>query len=113
MKIGEPTFNAHEATVPYAITVDNNIIHHCGQEMPCAAGVLLLQARGVSITHNDIGDLYYSGISAGWTWGYNSATQHSAIADNTIAYNNIHHIGWRQTSDMGGIYTLGEQRAQR
>ena len=109
VKIGEPTFNAREATVPYAITVDNNIIHYCGQEMPCAAGVLLLQARDVSITHNDIGDLYYSGISAGWTWGYNSATQHSAIADNTIAYNNIHHIGWRQTSDMGGIYTLGEQ----
>lgn len=85
------------------ITIDNNILHTGGRNIPTGAGILLTHAADNVITHNDIADFYYSGISAGWTWGY----AHSPSKRNTISYNHIHHIGRGAMSDMGGIYTLG------
>ena len=43
----------------------------------------------------------YTGVSR-LVWGY--AERFTA---EPIAYNHIHHIGYRILSDMGGIYTLG------
>jgi len=64
-----------------------------------------MHAAGNIITHNHIHDLYYTGISAGWRWGYNE----SVARDNLIEKNHIHDIGQGWLSDMGGIYTLGVQ----
>lgn len=92
----------------------NNVVSHCrifdgGQVHPAAIGVWIGQSPGNQILHNDIHDLYYTGVSVGWTWGYGPA-----LAQNTlVAYNHIYNIGRGLLSDMGGIYTLGNQQGSR
>ena len=85
------------------ITVSDNEILNYGEKYPSAVGILLMNAEGCYIGHNHIFDGYYTGISAGWVWGY----QQSVSRDNIIEYNHIHKIGQGLLSDMGGIYTLG------
>lgn len=85
------------------ITVDDCTISHAGLVNPEACGVLITQASDCTVTHCDISDLYYTGVSVGWTWGYSI----SLSQRNTIAFNRIYDIGKGVMSDMGGVYTLG------
>ena len=72
-------------------------------EVSC--GVLIMNASNCEVSHSEIADLTYTGISVGWVWGYaDSATHH-----NRILKNHIHDLGKGVLSDMGGIYLLGRQ----
>ena len=83
-----------------------------GRIFHSAVGVWIGQSAGNTIAHNEIADLYYSGISVGWTWGYLKAVGKG----NVVEFNHVHHIGTPTgqdgpiLSDMGGIYTLGDQQ---
>lgn len=85
--------------------ITDNTIAHGGRVFHSAVGVLSMNAFSMSICHNHIFDLFYSGISCGWEWGY----QENVSRDNLIAFNHIHDLGHKVLSDMGGIYTLGVQ----
>lgn len=127
IKIGETQIRDEGRSHTNNITINNNIIHHGGYVFPCGVGVSIFQASDIKVTHNEISDLRYSGVSIGWKWGYNDTKVWTASTDNpdgkiefvetmvtspavrnTVAFNHIHHIGWCELSDMGAVYTLGE-----
>ncbi len=85
--------------------ISDNVIHAGGRVFHSAVGVLAMHTCRTEISHNHIYDLFYSGVSCGWNWGYAPTNNY----DNWIVKNHIHDIGQGLLSDMGGIYMLGVQ----
>ncbi|MDA3925162.1 MAG: right-handed parallel beta-helix repeat-containing protein [Kiritimatiellae bacterium] len=86
-------------------TVCENLIHDGGIIFRAGVGVFLGgNASYNKVLHNEIFNLSWMGVHAGWSWSGLAAT---ATHHNNIGFNHIHHIGNGVLCDIGGIYTIG------
>ncbi len=83
--------------------VTDNIIRAGGRVFASGMGVVSMFSDANVIAHNEISDLYQTGISVGWRWDY----EEQAARDIQVEKNHIFNLGQGVLSDMGGIYTLG------
>ena len=84
-------------------TISENWVHNVGAEYPGAVGVWLGYTKGSVVTHNQVSDVPYTGISVGWG-GWHTDTLHpdnpNINADNVVANNLI--FNYMQTLEDGG-----------
>jgi hypothetical protein len=84
--------------------IANNLITDCGTEDWGCVGIAAGYVRHLTIEHNEVSHLPYTGISLGWGWTKST----NALRDNVIVGNHVHDVG-RRLGDLGGIYTLSAQ----
>ncbi|MEU9370590.1 Ig-like domain-containing protein [Streptomyces avermitilis] len=94
-------------------TVSNNVIHDVGTEYRSACGITLLFSRHTTITHNELYNLPYTGITAGVIQGHVDDANHpqnstNINADNTISNNLIFNV-MQVLDDGGAVYIEGHQ----
>jgi hypothetical protein len=85
------------------VTVADCQLYDSGYIVEAGAGILLQQATNSTVAHNSIHDLFYTGISTGWTWGYADTSNEGLF----VGYNALFNIARGRLSDLGCIYNLG------
>ncbi|HAB18835.1 MAG TPA: right-handed parallel beta-helix repeat-containing protein [Verrucomicrobiota bacterium] len=106
IRVGEPSDRTpSDAEANHGHQITDNSLRSLGRIFAPAVGIIVFQSGTNRIAYNHISDLYYTGISVGWNWGY----QATPCRGNVIENNLVEQIGQGRLSDMGGIYTLGPQ----
>ena len=85
------------------LVADNLITNVANEDWGCL-GITAGFVKNITIEHNEISDVAYSGISLGWGW--NSTA--NVMKNNKILANKIHHYA-KHLHDVAGIYTLSSQ----
>ncbi len=103
IRVGEANMAKTDVAESSRILVDNNHLFDGGRIYTGCIGIWLAQASGNRISHNDIHDFNYTGISVGWNWGL----EPNRTSNNVIEFNHVHDLGHGVMSDCGLIYCLG------
>jgi hypothetical protein len=85
-------------------TIKDNFIDNVTTEFQGGVGIGGGYPAYVDIEHNEVSHTNYTGISVGFGW----TSAPTAMTNNKINYNNIHHVNQILT-DGGAIYTLSNQ----
>jgi len=118
MSIGVFSEEAFEAHLPLVIKdereicsdeliADNLITNVANEDWGCL-GIAAGFVKNLTIEHNEISDVAYSGISMGWGWTHTK----NVMENNKILANKIHHYA-KHLHDVSGIYTLSSQPNSR
>jgi hypothetical protein len=84
--------------------IADNVITNVTNEDWGTLGISAGFVRNLTIEHNEISDVSYSGIAMGWGWTHTA----NVMKNNTIRANKIHHYA-KHLHDVAGIYTLSSQ----
>ena len=103
IRIGETVMAANDDAESSMNLIDNNHIFDGGHVYAGGVGVWVAQSSHNVISHNEIHDFFYSGMSIGWNWDDAPNRTHH----NTIEYNHVHHVLKGVLSDGAAIYALG------
>ncbi|MFI5378313.1 MAG: right-handed parallel beta-helix repeat-containing protein [Tepidisphaerales bacterium] len=109
IRVGEANMARTDVAETSRTLVDNNHLYDGGRIYPGCIGIWLAQASHNRISHNDIHDFYYTGISVGWNWGLTPDRTH----DNIIEFNHVHDLGHGVMSDCGADLLPGCLPRQR
>lgn len=118
---------ADERRIVKGNRIENNYIHHTGEEYKGSFGIFGGYVQDTTIARNEISEIASGGISLGWGWGYRDLYEvpfvierggenvaeimnntPSVSRDNKIYSNHIHHV-MQDVFDSGCIYMLGAQ----
>lgn len=86
--------------------ISNNLIHDVGVEYMGATGISTSWICDSEITHNEIYNVEYSGMSIGWGWS-TFAENGTGTKNLKITDNYVHETERSYLADGGGIYLLG------
>lgn len=89
------------------LIADNLITNVANEDWGCL-GIAAGFVKNLTIEHNEISDVAYSGISMGWGWTHTE----NVMRNNKILANKIHHYA-KHLHDVAGIYTLSSQPDSR
>lgn len=117
IKLGSGAIGQGKDAQTFGNAIEDCEIADGGKIFMSAVGIWLGQGFDNRIAHNHVHDFFYSGLSIGWTWGYETSLNRG----NVIEKNHIHHIGKVRAdgtpngegpllADMGAIYLLGGRR---
>ncbi|NEA68084.1 DUF1349 domain-containing protein [Streptomyces sp. SID12488] len=105
------------------ITLSNNLIHDVALEYRDMSAILVTYVNGATVSHNEVYNLPYSGLTIGYGWGTNDIggsqdyvnrglynyqptyTTATTAANNHVTDNYIHDL-MQQMNDGGCMYTL-------
>ena len=111
----EESFEAHlpynpkdERVVSSDEVISDNLITNVTNEDWGTIGIAAGFVKNLTIEHNEISDVSYSGISLGWGW----TPTLSVMRNNKIIANKIHHYA-KHLHDVAGVYTLSSQPDSR
>lgn len=86
------------------LLISNNLITNTTTEDWGCVGIGAGYVKGITIEHNEISEVGYSGISLGWGW----TKTINAMRNNKVVGNKIHHFA-KHMYDAAAIYTLSAQ----
>lgn len=97
---------ANPRLIPRRNTIANNFLTRIGEDYFGSVAILAYYTDKTAITHNEISEVPYTGISVGWGWGNPLAPPGTGL--NRILHNRVSHFMLR-LDDGGGIYTTDRQ----
>jgi hypothetical protein len=114
IQLGVYSDEAFEAHLPYLPTdlrevcshtqITNNLVTNVTNEDWGTLGISTGYVREVTIAHNEVNEVSYSGISVGWGW----TKTINVMSNNKVLANKIHHYA-RHMYDVAAVYTLSAQ----